>query len=417
MKNVWIIFCTLIKDWLRSPTGVFFSFLFPILLLLVFGAIFGGSNTRYALYIQNLDTDANGNATNLSEAFIKALQSTECFDIKYLSKDVNISSFVKEQQSIESLRFLIIPEGFEEKAMNKSIAVRMGIIVDTLAYILQNYSQYMNSTEIENITQAKENLSEYLNHTNTPEPEIILIADEQASSTQIIKGIIYSVVNGFNNRLTGASDIVVAKEEDLQQRQWRAADYYLPGYIASFIMTNGIIGMTSIVSEYRRSGIVKRLSATPLKKRDWILACILQQTFLGFALTIFMISLAWLIFGVRAIPDLYAISLIFIGCVLFSSIGMTLGGVVKDVEAASGIGNAIGFPLMFLSGAFWPIEMMPSYMQTIAKCSPVYYFHQGLREIMIYGEPANASTAFIILSVLALLFAILAIKVTKWKDL
>ncbi|MCX8173301.1 MAG: ABC transporter permease [Thermoplasmata archaeon] len=418
MRNVWIVFKTLVKDWLRSPTGVFFSFLFPVLLLLIFGTLFGGTeNTRYALYIQNLDVDESGNQTNLSTAFIEAIKSTECFDIKPLDKDVNISAFVKNQQTIETLRFLVIPDGFEEKAINKTVVVRMGIIVDTLVYVINNYSQYMNASDIANITMGKEMLSAYLNQTNATSPEVLLIADEHAQSTQIIKGIIYSVSNGFNNQLTGASDIVIPKSEDLQQRRWRAADYYLPGYIAAFIMTNGIIGMTTTVTEYKRNGIVKRLSATPLSKRDWILGCILQQTFLGFALTLLMIGFSWAIFGVRAIPDLYAVSLIFIGCVLFSSIGMTLGGFVKDIEAANGIGNAIGFPLMFLSGAFWPVEVMPSYMQTIAKGSPVYYFHQGLREIMIYSEPANATISFVVLTVLAVIFTLLAIKITRWKDL
>ncbi|MEM4292895.1 MAG: ABC transporter permease [Thermoplasmata archaeon] len=418
MRNVWIVFKTLVKDWLRSPTGVFFSFLFPLLLLLIFGALFGGTETtKYLLYIQNKDVDENGNPTNLSMAFIEAIKSTECFEIKTLAKEVNISVFVKEQQTIESLRFLVIPAGFEERAMNRSVVVRMGIIVDTLVYILGNYSQYMNASDVANITMGKELLCEYLNQTNFTSPEILLIADEHAQATQIVKGIIYSVVHGFNNHLTGASDIIIPKSEDLQQRKWRAADYYLPGYIAAFIMTNGIIGMTTTVTEYKRNGIVKRLSATPLSKRDWILGCILQQTFLGFTLTVFMIGFSWAIFGVRAIPDLYAVSLIFIGCVLFSSIGMTLGGFVKDIEAAAGIGNAIGFPLMFLSGAFWPVEIMPSYMQTIAKGSPVYYFHQGLREIMIYNEPANASIPFIVLSALAVFFTFLAIKITRWKDL
>jgi len=58
---------------------------------------------------------------------------------------------------------------------------------------------------------------------------------------------------------------------------------------------------------------------------------------------------------------------------------MMIAGLVKDPEAASGIGNAIALPMMFLSGSFWPVEIMPKYLQTIAKFLPLTYFSDGSR--------------------------------------
>jgi ABC-2 type transport system permease protein len=73
--------------------------------------------------------------------------------------------------------------------------------------------------------------------------------------------------------------------------------------------------------------------------------------------------------------------------------------------------------MMFLSGAFWPIEMMPAFMQGVAKCMPLYYFHDGLRQIMIYRNPAQALVPFLLFGALAVVFVALAVKVTKWKEL
>ncbi len=42
MRGLRAVFVALSKDWLRTPTGVFFSFLFPLILLLIFGTVFGG---------------------------------------------------------------------------------------------------------------------------------------------------------------------------------------------------------------------------------------------------------------------------------------------------------------------------------------------------------------------------------------
>ncbi len=103
--------------------------------------------------------------------------------------------------------------------------------------------------------------------------------------------------------------------------------------------------------------------------------------------------------------------------VAFCSVGIVMGGLIKDVEAASGAGNAIAFPMMFLSGAFIQIETFPSYLQTVARLLPLYYFHQGLREMMILDNPSEAIIAFVVIGAFAAFFIVLAIKTTRWKDI
>lgn len=154
-----------------------------------------------------------------------------------------------------------------------------------------------------------------------------------------------------------------------------------------------------------------------LSDRAAVIANVLQQALLAFALTAVMIAVGWIIFDVRVLPGFFAILLIFLGAVAFCSVGIVLGNVIKDIEATSGVGNAIGFPMMFLSGAFWPLEMMPGYLQTIAKFLPLYYFHDGLRSIMVYQSPTLPTVSFLVLGIFSAVFILLAIKVTKWKEL
>ena len=114
-------------------------------------------------------------------------------------------------------------------------------------------------------------------------------------------------------------------------------------------MTNGIIALTSTNTEFKRRGIIKRLSITPLTKTKWIVGCILSQTLLNLVLSFIMIGVGWAIFSVRVIPDALTIALIFLGSVMFSGIGMIFSGLIKDIEAANAVGNAVAFPMMFLS--------------------------------------------------------------------
>ena len=415
LRSVLALFAAITKSWMRSKTGVFFSFLFPVMLLLVFGTIFGEQEVKYTLYVQNLDT-ANGKETNLSKFFIEALNSTGAFDVKRLDADVDAFKLAN-QQSFKVKRVLMIPKGFEQNALNKSISVRIGVITDTFARLMERYGKYINESAKRNITKGQKMLATWENKTETSKAEIILLMDKHDSSYPIIYGILRSVTNAFNNKLIGAEEIVNVTTKPLTNKKLRAADYYLSGYIAAFIMTNGIIGVTSTVSEYRRNGTLKRLAATPLSKTSWIMANVVQQTLLAILLTILMVFLGWLIFNIQTIPNFFAWLLIFIGAITFCSMGMVLGGIIKDVEAATGVGNAIAFPMMFLSGAFWPIEIMPDYLQFVAKLLPLYYFHQGLRSIMTLDNLEGAFTSFLVLGVLAVVFIPLAIKVTKWKEL
>lgn len=420
MRSVQSVFLALMKEWMRSKTGIFFSFLFPLMLLLIFGTIFGGTgSTTYMLHVQNFDVK-DGEATELSKIFINVLDSMEIFEIKELDPSIDVNTYVKENPSFEyNYRILIIPEGFEQNTQDKSMSMRMGVTTDTFTYIEENFGSYISESELQAMREGREGLEQWKKMFPPSEgAELTFLAEETDMSAMAVRSILESVVNAFNNQLIGVEEqTITITAESLVEKTMTATDYYLPGYIAAFIMTNGIMGATSVISELRRNGTVKRLAATPLPKSSWILSNVLQHTVLAFMLTAVMIIFARIIFGVSALPNLYALLLIFMGAVTFSSIGMILGGVIKDVEAASGAGSAIAFPMMFLSGAFWPIEMMPSYMQSIAKCLPLYYFHDGLRNIMILDNLSQAKVPFLVMGTLAVVFIGIATKITKWKEL
>jgi ABC-2 type transport system permease protein len=418
MKRTIIIFKAVTKNWLRSRSGLFFSIMFPVLLLLVFGAVFGGQETStYSLLIQNLDI--NGTPTELSESFVEALNSTETFTIRNIPADIlDLRSYAREVLGPlgGNIRILVISEGFQNDLINGTLKVRVGITYNTTLTMYQFYEPFMDETQKMAIQQGIAQMAQYNASLLDQKASLTLILDDSDQSSGIVKSIIISVANAFNYELIGAKNVVAFKEEPFTERQLRTIDFYLPGVISAFIMTNGIIGVTTNTTEFKRRGIIKRLSITPLGKIEWVLGNVLSQTLLNLMLTAIIIVIGWLIFHVQAIPDVFSVFLIFLGSLLFSGIGMLLSGLIKDVEAASAIGNAIAFPMMFLSGAYWPVEFMPDYMQSIAKVLPLTYFSEGLRSAMIYKYTEGIITNTIIVSVLAVVFIILGSLVTRWKE-
>jgi len=191
---------------------------------------------------------------------------------------------------------------------------------------------------------------------------------------------------------------------------------YVPTMTAAFIMTNGIIGLTSTNTEFKRRGIIRRLSITPLAKADWIVGCVLSQTLLNLVLTGIMIAIGWTAFGVRVIPDPLTILMIFLGSVMFSGVGMALSGSIKDVEAASAVGNVISYPMMFLSGVFVPLSIMPSTLQTVSRFIPLTYFSDGLKAAIITKSMDSILINMGVVATLAIVFIIIGVLLTRWKE-
>jgi len=410
------IFTAVTKNWMRSRSGLFFSIMFPVLLLLVFGAIFGGVGgaSKYGIFVQNLDRTADEAPTELSDAFIEALNSTETFAITTIPVDADARSYARDALGPlgGNIRILIIPEGFQDDLLNGTVKVRVGISYTTLNYSLP----YLNETEKIFVEICIAQMGQYNASLPDRSASLTLILDPSDQSAAIVKSIVISIANAFNYQLIGAKNVINFTEEQVTVRQFRGIDFYIPGIIAAFIMTNGIIGVTTNTTEFKRRGIIKRLSVTPLAKIEWILGNVLSQTVLNLMLTAIIIVVGWLVFNVQAIPDIFSLLIIFLGSVMFSGIGMVLSGLVKDVEAASAIGNAIAFPMMFLSGTYWPVEFMPAFLQSFARVLPLTYFSEGLRYAMIFKYSEGIFTNMAIVSALAAAFIILGALVTRWKE-
>ena len=93
-----------------------------------------------------------------------------------------------------------------------------------------------------------------------------------------------------------------------------------------------------------------------------------------------------------------------------------LGSIVKDPESASAVANAVGFPMMFLSGTFFELASMPGYIQAISKVFPLTYFNDGLRATMLEGDANVALFNLGIVLIMGAVFFVLGSKFMSWKE-
>ena len=105
-----------------------------------------------------------------------------------------------------------------------------------------------------------------------------------------------------------------------------------------------------------------------------------------------------------------------IGPFFFVSLGMLVGSVSNSPESAAVVGNLVTFPMMFLSGTFFPVSSMPMYLQGIAHVLPLYYMIDGLTNVMIYGNYGPALFDAGVLVVISIVVFALAVRFFRWRE-
>lgn len=351
----------------RSKIAVFFTLIFPVLLILIFGAIFSGQgSSAITLQVQNLDEGP------LSEELINILNATRIVKVEYIPSSENITEYIRNHSLYVALK---IPEGFTS------------------------------------------DVQQLLNDPNVTFPiGLTIYGDPSNQGFMTAQAAVNGAITYMNYNLSGAFPLISVITSTVTLEELEFIDFFLPGIIGFTIMTSGLFGMTSQCAEYRSRGFFKLLATTTLTKWEWLISMFIINTLIVTVSLLLMVIVGILAYDIAVTLTLLTFVFVMIGVLLFTGMGMLIGTVIKDPESGTALANAIGFPMMFLSGVFFPIESFPSYLQTVADFLPLTYLANGLRDTMIFGNTTGALSNLFILSVLAVIFVILGSKLMSWKE-
>ena len=354
------------KQYLRSRVGVFFALAFPIILILMFGAIFSSSSSpQVPLAVQDLD------GTAASRDFVQALNNTTLITYQAMPTNVNFQDYIGQHSVNAALQ---IPLGFQDTL----IQAEMG-----------NVSAKVNVT---------------------------LAGDQTQSSYGIAYSAVAAVATRFNLNIANAVEVVGVAQTEFTVRHFSYIDLFLPGIIGFTVLTTPLFGMTSICAEYRTRRYFKLLATTKLSKAEWLAGKVVFHVVLLFASVALMVVTGILVFHMQAVVTPMALLLVSAGTLEFTSMGMALGIFVRDPETGAAIANAIGFPMMFLAGSFFPVDAMPAFLQTAAHFLPLTYVNEGLRATMVFGNEGTALVNLFVTLGFALVFFVIAARGLSWKS-
>lgn len=148
----------------------------------------------------------------------------------------------------------------------------------------------------------------------------------------------------------------------------------VPVFASVFIVLSAVISIVTIISIYREGGILKRLRATPLRPQTILSAHVVVKLVLT-ALTLSLMVLAGRRFYPVAVDPPVAS---FVLALLFSTwsilaLGFVIASIVPTARFAQPIAGIILWPMVPLSGLFFPIEDLPSAVQAVARVLPLTY--------------------------------------------
>jgi ABC-2 type transport system permease protein len=365
-----------LKTFSREKSVMFFTIAFPIILILVFGTIFlNQDNPSVDLHVQDLDQ------TNSSAQLLKTLELNGKFKIIPVDPVIDATQYAKDKKVN---LVLAIPKGYE-----KALVRRLGLIGGIPSAALRDPNASVTVT---------------------------YIYDAGSSSTSGKIQLLQSAVAAVNQTTSGQPPFIRAAGTSMLTKKFRFIDFFVPGIIAMAVMTSSLSGAVNTNAELRQTGVIRKLSTTPITRTDWILSNILYQFVLAVISTVAILVVSYAVFSVRLHINGWLFLLIVLEVFAFGGIGMILARVAKEAESATAAANFIMFPMMFLSGSFFPLELMPGFLQTIARILPLYYVNEGLRASMVSVDNMAALRYSAMIGVFATVVFVVGINTTKWDE-
>jgi ABC-2 type transport system permease protein len=231
-----------------------------------------------------------------------------------------------------------------------------------------------------------------------------------AASLRLRVDEVLQTAAGRQNPLESVDDVVVAKGA-------RYIDFLIPGLLGMNIMSASMWGIGWVIVQTRSRKLLKRLMATPMRKRDYLFSHILGRLIFLVLEVAVLLGFAVLVFDTVIQGNLLLIGLLsFLGAMTFAGIGLLVSSRARTAETVSGLMNAVMLPMFLLSGVFFSTENFPGWMQPFITLLPLTALNDALRAVINEGVGLFAVLSpMVILAGWAVLSFVVALKVFRWS--
>ncbi|HTO76695.1 MAG TPA: ABC transporter permease, partial [Thermoanaerobaculia bacterium] len=192
-------------------------------------------------------------------------------------------------------------------------------------------------------------------------------------------------------RAAGRRDPVPVKDVEMHEKGSRYIDFLLPGILGLNLMGTGIWGIGFGIVNARLKKTLKLMTATPMRKSDFLLGQILSRLFFLLLEIAVILAFGVLAFGVPIRGSLVLLlAMALLGSLSFAGLGLLVAARAKTLEAASGLMNLVMVPMWLLSGVFFSADRFPNAAQPLIRALPLTALNDALRAVMLEGKGVAA---------------------------
>jgi len=346
----------------RNRMGLVLLILMPIFMMTMDGFIYPSETSLNSVPIALVNEDAGFGDYSLSSTFIMTLNSiNDNTGMMTLTNASNLDAVREMIQTGDAEGGIIISSDFTSNIMSG----KQGTIT-----IVTDESNPQMSAMIQAV------LGQVFEQMGT------MLAQQNVQGLGVDPNTSLAVVKPYNVQATGAVE-----------GEFSYFDFIAPGIMAMTVMMSVMTGLPAAISQEREVGTLDGMMVAPINRLAVILGKTLAQMARGILQGVLILVLAVTLFGVTVHGNILLVfALLLLGVFSFVGLGVVLTSFAKDQETAVMMMTTIMFPMMFLSGVFFPIEQMPWFMQSISKVLPLTYVADALRKVMVLGADIPALT-------------------------
>ncbi len=361
LSDLWQITKKDLLEFARDRIRLITFIIMPIFMMVLTGFIFPSQNS-----IKNVPigvVNQNGTTGNQLLDVIKNLEITsgnKAFATKTYSSINAIKDGIKKQEINGGI---YIPADFSRDiSINKQAQVTIvedqsnpqisGIATQTLTNVVQGFGQEIGKQKV-GVLVAKTGA-------RGPNAGVLI-----TPITSKLEGILPGSTNYF--------------------------EFVAPGIMAMVVMTAVLTGLAASVSREREQGTLDGILISPISRLAIILGKAMSQSIRGLAQGAIVLLLAIFLFGVTINGSILLVALLLLlGIFSFVGLGILVSASAAEQETATQLLFMFQFPMLFLSGAFFPTQQMPQIMQDIAHVLPLTYAIEALRKVIILGAGVSS---------------------------
>lgn len=345
----------------RSPSAVVFSFVFPIIFILVFGFI--GNSGRLSVRVA---FDPFSDTTSL---------------VYQQLKTVSVFNVVQKDTSA-------LIDDLEKGRIAAIIRVKKNSDTSQPDIIHLKTSMAVNPQNISALTSVMDGVINSLNEARFGKMRSVAVIDNE-----IVK---------------------------IEGRTYRTIDFILPGQLGFSLLSAGVFGVAFIFFNLRQTLVLKRFYATPIKRPYIVLGETISRVLFGMITAVVILifghyafNFTW-VHGWLTFLELMVLSLI--GLIVFMGFGFVVSSLAKSENVIPPLANIITLPQFLIGGTFFSTDVFPGWLRSIANVMPLKHLNDAMRNVAFEGAHLNDCLKQIgILGLWGLAVYIVAIKVFRWE--